>query len=165
LKKVRTIVAALVLGAMGQDLIHWKVINGINNPIAHKAPYKLAVDANGVPSPMAAVATAPENTPVGGTMSCFQGRVYAPSAVLSSHHEVTVIFAGYHKQKPKNGLGDDRTIGRAACIPPSASSGKQTTNELLGRCAGALKQQSPGQLFPEASTYCAQRPLLLGLTR
>ena len=61
---------------------------------------------------MGGVVTVPENTPVvGGTMGWFQGRVYAPSAVLSSHHDVTVIFAGYHTQKPKNGLGDYRTIG------------------------------------------------------
>jgi hypothetical protein len=43
--------------------------------------------------------------------SVFQG-VYAPRATLFGHHDITVIFAGYHTPKPKNGLGDYRTIGR-----------------------------------------------------
>jgi hypothetical protein len=40
------------------------------------------------------------------------GRVYAPSATLSDRNDLTVFFAGYHTPKPKNGLGDYRTIGR-----------------------------------------------------
>jgi hypothetical protein len=40
--------------------------------------------------------------------------VYAPSATLSGQHDITVIFAGYHTPKPKNGLGDCRTIGRVS---------------------------------------------------
>ncbi|HEV3317870.1 MAG TPA: hypothetical protein VG488_12910, partial [Candidatus Angelobacter sp.] len=40
------------------------------------------------------------------------GRVYAPSATMFDRHNITVVFAGYHTQKPKNGLGDYRTIGR-----------------------------------------------------
>jgi hypothetical protein len=44
----------------------------------------------------------------------FWGRVYAPSGTLFDHHNLTVVFAGYHTPKPKNGLGDYRTIGRVS---------------------------------------------------
>ena len=47
-------------------------------------------------------------------MGWFWGRVYAPSATLNGHHDLTVFFAGYHTPKPKNGLGDYRTIGRVS---------------------------------------------------
>jgi hypothetical protein len=40
--------------------------------------------------------------------------VYAPSATSFDSHDITVIFAGYHTQKPKNGLGDYRAIGRVS---------------------------------------------------
>jgi hypothetical protein len=36
----------------------------------------------------------------------------APSAAIFDTQDITVIFAGYHTQKPKNGLGDYGTIGR-----------------------------------------------------
>ena len=109
--------------AESKDLVHWTVINGINNPIVSTAPYTITVDANNLPifpgNPNANAAglaiTVPLNTPVaGGTMGWFQGRVYAPSATLLGHHDLTVIFAGYHTPKPKNGLGDYRTIGRVS---------------------------------------------------
>jgi hypothetical protein len=35
----------------------------------------------------------------------------ATGSVYDRSH-ITVIFAGYHTQKPKNGLGDYRTLGR-----------------------------------------------------
>jgi len=47
-------------------------------------------------------------------MGWFSGRVYAPSATLFNQHDITVVFAGYHTPKPKNGLGDYRTIGRVS---------------------------------------------------
>ena len=101
--------------AESRDLMHWHVINGINNPIAHTAPYTLVVDSNGVPASVGTTVTVPSHTPViGDAMGWFQGRIYAPSATLYNHHDVTVIFAGYHTQKPKNGLGDYRTIGRVS---------------------------------------------------
>jgi len=94
------------------------VINGINNPIVSTAPFSIMVDATGVPAPAGSVGTTvhvPANLPVvGNTMGWFAGRVYAPSAALSGHHHITVIFAGYHTPKPKNGLGDYRTIGRVS---------------------------------------------------
>jgi hypothetical protein len=51
---------------------------------------------------------------VGNTQGFFAGRVYAPSAVQYDENNVTVVFAGYNTQKPKNGLGDYRTIGRVS---------------------------------------------------
>jgi hypothetical protein len=49
---------------------------------------------------------------VGDAQGFFAGRVYAPSATQRDEHNVTVVFVGYHTTKPKNGLGDYRTIGR-----------------------------------------------------
>jgi hypothetical protein len=102
--------------AESSDLIHWTVINGIDNPIASTAPFTMVVDANGAPVKAGGngtTTTVPSNPPVvGNTMGWFAGRVYAPSAALFDDHDITVIFAGYHTQKPKNGLGDYRTIGR-----------------------------------------------------
>jgi len=98
--------------AESSDLIHWTVINGIDNPIASIAPITMSLDANGIPG-AGTVTTIPSSEPVvGPTNGFFAGRVYAPSATQSNARKVTVIFAGYHTTKPKNGLGDYRTIGR-----------------------------------------------------
>jgi len=99
--------------AESADLIHWNVINGINNPIASTAPFTIAVDPDGIPAAGGANITVPANKPVvGDTLGFFAGRVYAPSGALDGLHNLTILFAGYHTQKPKNGLGDYRTIGR-----------------------------------------------------
>lgn len=104
--------------AESRDMIHWTVINGINNPIISTSPFSIQVDANGVPvasGSTGVTVTVPSTMPVAGnTMGFFSGRVYAPSAVRASLTDATVIFAGYHTQKPKNGLGDYRTIGRVS---------------------------------------------------
>jgi len=103
--------------AESRDLIHWTAINGINNPIISTAPVTLNVNAVGVPATGAGMGplTIPANPAVvGNTQGFFAGRVYAPSAVNFDSDNITVIFAGYHTQKPKNGLGDYRTIGRAS---------------------------------------------------
>ncbi len=47
--------------AESSDLMNWRVINGINNPIAHTARYTLAVDANGVPAANGTIVTVPQN--------------------------------------------------------------------------------------------------------
>lgn len=102
--------------AESRDLLHWNVINGLNNPILITSPYTIAVDANGLPVVPPAAGTpltVPSHAAVGGvTSGFFAGRVYAPSATLSGRNNLTVFFAGYHTPKPKNGLGDYRTIGR-----------------------------------------------------
>ncbi|HLJ29131.1 MAG TPA: hypothetical protein VKY85_20650 [Candidatus Angelobacter sp.] len=103
--------------AESTDLIHWTVVNGINNPIISVFPATLSVNAQGVPATGTGTSpvTIPANTPVvGNTLGFFAGRVYAPSATRFEDNDITVIFAGYHTQKPKNGLGDYRTIGRVS---------------------------------------------------
>jgi hypothetical protein len=103
--------------AESSDLIHWTVINGLDNPIASVFPATVSVNAQGVPAtgPGTSLVTIPANTPVVGDAQGFMaGRVYAPSATKFDDHNITVIFAGYHTQKPKNGLGDYRTIGRVS---------------------------------------------------
>jgi hypothetical protein len=104
--------------AESRDLIHWTVVNGINNPIISTAPFTLSVDQNGLPvfsGSGGTTITVPSTEPVaGGTMGFFSGRVYAPSAAIAGERDLTVIFAGYHTPKPKNGLGDYRTIGRVS---------------------------------------------------
>jgi hypothetical protein len=106
--------------AESRDLLNWTVLNGINNPLVSTANYTITVDAHGLPifPPSSATGTSitvPSTTPVAGaTMGFFWGRVYAPSAALNGPHDLTVIFAGYHTPKPKNGLGDYRTISRVS---------------------------------------------------
>jgi hypothetical protein len=59
--------------------------------------------------------TIPDRTPViGNSHGFFAGRVYAPSATLFDQNDITVVFARYHTQKTKSGLGDYRTIGRVS---------------------------------------------------
>jgi hypothetical protein len=95
------------------DLVHWTVVHGLNNPIISTAPFTMTVDSNGHPSTAGTTITVPAHMPVGGnTMGSFQGRVYAPSGTIFDEHDLTILFAGYHTPKPKNGLGDYRTIGR-----------------------------------------------------
>jgi hypothetical protein len=98
------------------DLIHWTVINGLNNPIASVSPATLAVNpATGTPLTGGTLVTIPAQKPVvGNALGFFAGRVYAPSAPLAGDRDVNILFAGYHTQKPKNGLGDYRTIGRVS---------------------------------------------------
>lgn len=103
--------------AESTDLIHWTVINGINNPIASTFAVTLTVNAQGVPATGtgASPVTIPAHAAVvGNTQGFFAGRVYAPSATKFDDRNMTVIFAGYRTPKPKNGLGDYRTIGRVS---------------------------------------------------
>ena len=100
--------------AESNDLVHWTVVNSFNNPIVSVAPFTLTVDGSGVPAATGTQITAPSTKPVvGNTIGWFAGRTYAPSATrLDDEGNISVVFAGYHTQKPKNGLGDYRTIGR-----------------------------------------------------
>ena len=99
--------------AESKDLFHWNVINGIDNPIVEVSPFTMTVDANGLPAATGTSVTVPTQAPVAGnTMGWFAGRTYAPSGTIFDSNDLTVTFAGYHTPKPKNGLGDYRTIGR-----------------------------------------------------
>jgi hypothetical protein len=87
--------------AESNDARSWHIVNGMNNPIASVAP----VTVGGV--------TIPATTPVvGTTQGWFSGRVYGPSVTLLGGRAVTLTFAGYHTAKPKNDMGDYRSIGR-----------------------------------------------------
>jgi hypothetical protein len=118
--------------AESKDLINWKVINGINNPVISVAPFTLAINSAGVPpgpGDTSTDITVPANAPVAGpTMGWFAGRVYAPSGTIFDEKTLTVIFAGYHTPKPKNGLGDYRTIGRVS-LRSSLSLGERDDHE------------------------------------
>jgi len=93
--------------AESQDLRHWTVVNGINNPIASVAPTTVTVDGTST--------TIPATTPVvGETQSWFAGRIYSPSATIFDGNNVTLVFAGYRTPQPSNALGDYRTIGRVS---------------------------------------------------
>ena len=99
--------------AESNDLLHWTVVNGLNNPVLITTPYQITVDANGLPSSSGTTISVPASQAIGGiTSGFFAGRVYAPSATLNGTLDLNVFFAGYHTPKPKNGLGDYRTIGR-----------------------------------------------------
>ncbi len=95
--------------AESQDLRNWTVINGINNPIASVATISVSADG----TQLGNVFTIPAQTPVvGPTQGWFAGRVYAPQVNRLDERTVSMTFAGYHTPKPKNDLGDYRTIGR-----------------------------------------------------
>lgn len=102
--------------AESRDLLHWSVVNGLDNPLLITTPYTISVDANGLPVSGTTAGTplsVPAKAAVGGTTTgFFAGRVYAPSATRAGEDDLNVFFAGYHTPKPKNGLGDYRTIGR-----------------------------------------------------
>ena len=93
--------------------MHWNVINGIDNPIASTAPFTVTYQGTSV--------TVPSTPPIiGNTQGWFEGRVYGPNAIFNKEaHAVTLVFAGYHTPKPKNDLGDYRTIGWVSIAPSS----------------------------------------------
>jgi len=94
--------------AESDDLFHWTVINGIDNPIASVAPFTVTYQGHAVTVP---------STPsvIGKTQGWFEGRVYGPNAIRTADgNSLTLVFAGYHTPKPKNDLGDYRTIGRVS---------------------------------------------------
>jgi hypothetical protein len=104
--------------AESNDLHHWHVVNGFDNPIVSVFPVTVPVDPTTGAYSTAVNATnelIPANEPVvGDTQGFFAGRTYAPSGAIAGKDDLTVIFAGYHTTKPKNGLGDYRTIGRVS---------------------------------------------------
>jgi hypothetical protein len=99
--------------AESRDLLNWTVVNGLNNPVLIASPYTITVDGNGLPATSGTAITVPSTPAIGGvTTGFYAGRVYAPSATPVGQYDLTVFFAGYHTPKPKNGLGDYRTISR-----------------------------------------------------
>jgi hypothetical protein len=90
--------------AESTDLRNWKVINGIQNPIASIA--SATVVFNGV------TVTVPSTKPViGNTMGWFEGRTYSPSFTRNGKHAGFLNFAGYHTPRPNDDRSDYRNVG------------------------------------------------------
>jgi hypothetical protein len=78
--------------AESDDLLHWKVINGVGNNLGLNNPL---LTTTGQPA-----------------TSFFAGRCYDPSVTISlDERTLTLVFAGYNTAKPKNNLANYRTIG------------------------------------------------------
>jgi hypothetical protein len=94
--------------ATAGDLLHWVVVNGIDNPVASTGQVTVASNApgdNGAPT------TIPATPPLAGYASWYNGRVYGPSATYVDQDHVNVVFAGYNTPQPSLNLGDYRSIG------------------------------------------------------
>jgi hypothetical protein len=97
--------------AESSDLIHWTVINGIDNPIA---------SVSSVTDPNTG-ATIPLNTPViGATQPWFTGRVYNPNAMIASPTTINLIFDGYDATYSAD-ISDYRTIGHVGLSAAGAT--------------------------------------------
>ena len=107
-----------------KDLLSWKIINGLDNPIlstdtvtdpSGPRPYPLnapIVNVTGADA-LTAAQVAPFTPPAPGyNTNFFSGRVYDPQALYTDSQIVTIVFAGYNTPQPSNNLGDYRTIGR-----------------------------------------------------
>lgn len=100
-----------IMYAESTDLIHWTVINGIDNPIASVNP---VTDPN-------TGATIPLNTPViGATQTWFGGRVYNPNAMIATPNTINLIFDGYDAAYSAD-ISDYRTIGHVSLSAAGAT--------------------------------------------
>lgn len=90
------------------DLLHWVVVNGIDNPIASTAQVTVA---SNTPANLGAPVTIPVTPPLAGYASWYNGRVYGPTAAYLDKTHLTVVFAGYSTPQPSLNLGDYRSIG------------------------------------------------------
>src|SRR5262249_51927846 len=92
--------------AESNDLMHWSVKNGIDNPIASIEPKTFPFTTGATPT------TVPAVTPVvGDAKSWFAGRVYAPQVTLNGDNTITLTFSGYGVQSPNSDLLNYRQIG------------------------------------------------------
>ncbi len=124
------------------DLLSWKVINGLDNPIMSTdtvtdpgtTPHSQypsqtpIVSLTGVnlltPAQVlpwtAPTPSAPIVTPDGGyTSNFYSGRLYDPQVVYKDNQTLTIVFAGYNTPQPSNNLGDYRSIGRFQLAVPT----------------------------------------------
>jgi hypothetical protein len=91
--------------AESTDLRNWTVVSGMNNPL-------ISINAAQITDSTGATKTIPSSAALAGTQGWFGGRVYGPGATIIDDHRIAVSFSGYHTKKPKNALGDYRSIGR-----------------------------------------------------
>ncbi|MBV8732178.1 MAG: hypothetical protein JO336_20410, partial [Acidobacteriia bacterium] len=93
-----------IMYAESSDLMHWTVINGIDNPIASVAS---------IQDPNNTSVTIPANIPViGPTQPWFGGRVYNPNAVWQNSDTISLIFSGYNAGYVNKDYSSYRTIGQ-----------------------------------------------------
>ncbi len=90
------------------DLLHWVVVNGIDNPILSTGQVTVASNS---PASLGSPTTIPATPPLGGYASWYNGRVYGPTATYLDSQHLTVVFAGYSTPQPSLNLGDYRSIG------------------------------------------------------
>ncbi|GAX45495.1 hypothetical protein NIES4075_65160 [Tolypothrix sp. NIES-4075] len=89
------------------DLHNWKVINGINNPIASIKDITVGSnDSSNFGEPI----NIPANPPVIATQEWFFQRVYSPNATLVPNNQVSLVFAGYKVKGPSSDYSNYRTI-------------------------------------------------------
>jgi len=90
--------------AESHDLRNWKVINGIQNPIASITPVTVVFNGASV--------TVPSTKPVvGNTLGWFEGRAYSPSFTRDGENDGFLNFAGYHTPRPNDDRSDYRNVG------------------------------------------------------
>jgi len=90
------------------DLLHWVVVNGIDNPLVSTGQITVASNSAGsIDTPT----TIPAKPPLAGYAAWYNGRVYGPTAAYFDPHHLTVVFAGYNTPQPSFNLGDYRSIG------------------------------------------------------
>ncbi len=90
-------------------LLHWTMVNGINNPIVSTAP----VTYNGtVYSPASTVLGQGSGTST-ATNGWFGGRVYNPMAMWKDSSHINLIFDGYNATYGNSDLTNYRSIGQA----------------------------------------------------
>jgi hypothetical protein len=90
------------------DLMHWQIINGIDNPIVSTGQVTVASNTpgqNGSPT------TIPATAPLGGYATWYNGRSYGPTVAYVDPHHLTMVFAGYSTPQPSLNLADYRSIG------------------------------------------------------
>ena len=97
------------------DLTQWKVLNGIDSPIASIESKTFINAATGKSE------THPATVPVVGVAQpWFAGRVYSPSAVRLASGTVSMTFSGYGVQSPNTDLLNYRQIGNVMLKPSAA---------------------------------------------
>jgi hypothetical protein len=148
------------------DLLTWKVINGLDNPIlstdtvtdpSGPRPYPLnapVVNVHGDDALSAAqvapwVPPAPLVIPPGGYNSnFFSGRVYDPQAIWTDERILTIVFAGYNTPSRATTWATTARSAASSCAfrsiisrrPTSADSGR---SEGIERPAGATLGVAP----------------------
>jgi hypothetical protein len=107
--------------AESTDMMHWRVFNDINHPIASINTITTANQADG------AMVTIPAHDPVVATQPWFAQRLYAPSAIRIDATHLSLTFAGYGVQSPNKDLLNYRQIGNVE-VTVSASLPEGTPN-------------------------------------